>query len=188
MTLSPSDKKTVEEAKARAAAATEGPWHHCQAFETVGEERTIHGRVPAQRVDYVSTWAGPGTPKGHRVVIPMEGRECHVSSNDMAFIAHARTDIPALIEIIERLEATSGSFERSNAYLLGRLEETATERDKLREALETIQQTYEDEIQARYTKRGLTEEQATRFRVFHLLVMARNLARQALSTKPGSAA
>lgn len=78
------------EALRRAAEkATPGPWHHCQPYMTVPAERTVHGRVPAARVDYVSTWPDIGMPPGHRVIIDMPGRESRVSSSDMAFIAIA---------------------------------------------------------------------------------------------------
>ncbi len=88
-------------------AATPEPWYHVQAFESVPAVRTIHGKVPGQRVDYVSTWPGPGTPKGHRVVIPMETvAEGHivrtVSSEDMALIALMRNSLPTLIESLKR--------------------------------------------------------------------------------------
>lgn len=78
----------LAEAKRVAEAATPGPWHHCQAFRTVPAARTVHGPVPAERVDYVSTWPGPGTPNGHRVVVDMPGREGRTRSDDMAHIAH----------------------------------------------------------------------------------------------------
>jgi hypothetical protein len=67
--------------------ATQGEWHHCQPFQTVPTKHTVHGTVPSERVDYISTWAGLGTPRGHRVVVPMEGRESTMSSEDMAFVA-----------------------------------------------------------------------------------------------------
>jgi len=76
-------------------AATQGEWHHCQPFMTVPAERTVHGRVPAARVDYISTWPGSGTPPGHRVVVPMEGRESTMSSHDMAFVARLVSDYRA---------------------------------------------------------------------------------------------
>jgi len=75
--------------------ASPGEWHHCQPFMTVPAERTVHGRVPAARVDYISTWPGSGTPPGHRVVVPMEGRESTMSSHDMAFVARLVSDFRA---------------------------------------------------------------------------------------------
>lgn len=78
-----SDKTLVETIDALYEKATQGPWYHVQPFQTVPAERTVHGPVPAQRVDFVSTVPGPV----HRcVVIPMEGSERAVRSTDMAFI------------------------------------------------------------------------------------------------------
>lgn len=90
--------------------ATPGPWHHVQAFESVPAVRTIHGKVPGQRVDYVSTWPGPGTPKGHRVVIPMEtvteeGIVRTATSADMALICAAVNALPELVERVRRYES-----------------------------------------------------------------------------------
>lgn len=80
---------TTDDLTTLLAAATPGPWHHCQPYKTVPAVRTVHGPVPAQRVDYVSTWPHPGTPKGHRIIIPMEGNPANVRSADMALIARA---------------------------------------------------------------------------------------------------
>lgn len=95
--------------------ATPGPWHHVQAFESVPAVRTIHGKVPGQRVDYVSTWPGPGTPKGHRVVIPMEtvteeGIVRTATSADMALICAAVNALPELVERVKRLEEALKPF------------------------------------------------------------------------------
>ena len=90
------------------AKGTQGEWHHVQAFQSVPAQKTIHGTVPGQRVDYVSTWPGPGTPKGHRVIVPMEtltdsGVARTVSSNDMALITAAVNALPALLDEVERM-------------------------------------------------------------------------------------
>ena len=87
----------TEELLALAEKATPGPWHHVQAFQTVGKLRTIHGAVPAQRLDFVST---EKEPVHKRVIIPMETRESHTTSNDMAFIAAANPEtIKQLVEL-----------------------------------------------------------------------------------------
>ena len=94
---------------AKAKAATPGPWFHCQPSMVVPKQRTIHGPVPARRVDYVSTWADMGTPPGHRVVLPMPGEEGpSVRSLDMAFIAAANPDT------ILAYEATVVALEAAN--------------------------------------------------------------------------
>lgn len=86
--------------KKAAEAATPGPWHHVNPGLVLPATRTVHGPIPAERVDYVSTWAGLGTPPRHRVII---GRDGLTSSKDMAFIALAN---PAtVLDLIARLEA-----------------------------------------------------------------------------------
>jgi len=80
-----------------AGRATPRPWHHVNAFQTVPASNTVHGRVPAERVDYVSTWPDLGTPPGHRVVIQQPDRECRVRSEDMAYITAACNEVPRLI-------------------------------------------------------------------------------------------
>ncbi len=91
------------------AKATPGPWHHVNPFESVPAERTIHGPVPGQRVDYVSTWPHFGTPRGHSVVIPMYGSEKTASSSDMAAIVSAVNALPALLDCAEALEKIANS-------------------------------------------------------------------------------
>ncbi len=81
-----------------AGRATPRPWHHVNAFQTVPASNTVHGRVPAERVDYVSTWPDLGTPPGHRVVIQQPDRECRVRSEDMAYITAACNEVPRLVE------------------------------------------------------------------------------------------
>lgn len=99
----------TDDLKKLLAEATPGPWHHVQAFESVPAVRTIYGKVPGQRVDYVSTWPGLGTPKGHRVVIPMETvAEGHITqtatSADMALICAAVNALPELLARLERYD------------------------------------------------------------------------------------
>lgn len=94
-----------------ALKATPGPWHHCQPYMVVPAQKTVHGTVPAERVDYVSTWPDRGTPPGHRVVIPMP-TECGpgVRSSDMAFIAAAN---PAtILRLLDRLDQLTEENER----------------------------------------------------------------------------
>ena len=85
--------------EALAVGPTPGPWHHCQPFQSVRAERTIHGPVPAQRVDFVSTKT---QPVHERIIIPMAGREAHVRSEDMAFIAACNPEnIAALLALVD---------------------------------------------------------------------------------------
>jgi hypothetical protein len=79
-------------------AASPGPWCHVNPGLVSPKTRTVHGTVPAEPVDYVSTWPGLGTPPGHHVVIP---RDAGVRSADMALIAEA----PALAAEVLALRA-----------------------------------------------------------------------------------
>lgn len=98
-------EEQIEAIRARAKAATPGPWYHCQPFQMVPVQKTIHGPVPEQRVDYVSTWDGPGTPKGHSVVAHMDGRKEGLRSRDMAFIAAANPSV--VLALLSALEAAN---------------------------------------------------------------------------------
>ena len=91
----------LSELEKLAKAATPGPWYHCQPFERVEKQRTIHGTVPAQRVDFVSTCK---EPVHKEIVLPMEGRESYIKSDNMAFIAAANPQtILAMIELLREM-------------------------------------------------------------------------------------
>ncbi len=85
-----------------AEKATPGPWYHCQPFMVVPKQRTVHGTVPAQRVDFVST---KPAPVHERTIIPMPPEDGPgVRSDDMAFIAAANpATILALLDERDRL-------------------------------------------------------------------------------------
>ena len=113
--------------KALAARPTQGPWHHCQPFQSVRAERTLHGTVPAQRVDFVSTKT---QPVHERIIIPMAGKEAHVRSEDMAFIAACNPEnIAAILAHVEaqaaeikrlrKLAMTTHLFEEAPCFLCG---------------------------------------------------------------------
>lgn len=113
--------------EALAVGPTPGPWHHCQPFQSVRAERTIHGPVPAQRVDFVSTKT---QPVHERIIIPMAGREAHVRSENMAFIAACNPEnIAALlahvdaqaaeIKRLRKLAMTTHLFEEAPCFLCG---------------------------------------------------------------------
>lgn len=88
----------LDHVEATARAATQGKWYHVQPFMVVPEHRTIHGKIPAMRVDFVST---EPTPVHKRVIIPMPREECpSVSSENMAHIAAANPQtVLALVRI-----------------------------------------------------------------------------------------
>lgn len=98
--------------EALSAGPTPGPWHHCQPFQSVRAERTIHGPVPAQRVDFVSTKT---QPVHERIIIPMAGKEAHVRSEDMAFIAACNPE--NIAAILAHVEAQEAEIERLRAAL-----------------------------------------------------------------------
>lgn len=110
--------------EALAVGPTPGPWHHCQPFQSVRAERTIHGPVPAQRVDFVSTKT---QPVHERIIIPMAGREAHVRSEDMAFIAACNPE--NIAALLAHVEAQAAEIERLTA-----------ERDELRRQLAEAEQ------------------------------------------------
>jgi hypothetical protein len=110
--------KSDVELRALLGAASPGPWHHVNPGMVSPKTRTVHGTVPAERIDYVSTWPGLGTPPGHRVVI---NREAGVRTADMALIAttpalasevlHLRAGAAASAERIKELEARVAELE-----------------------------------------------------------------------------
>ena len=96
-------KEQRDKLRTLALAATPGEWYHVQAFQRRAAERTIHGKVPGQRVDFVSTERKPVHKK---IIIPMEGRESTARSEDMAYIAAANpATVLALLDRIDELEA-----------------------------------------------------------------------------------
>lgn len=86
----------------RANAATPGPWH-AEATEDP-QERAISNKIGDSRIGY-SAWEGLAIAYGADDM-PDEG--ALVAADNAKFIAHARTDIPALIAVIRRLHAELG--------------------------------------------------------------------------------
>lgn len=78
----------LEAIRKRASLATEGPW------------ATGTGYEQASRGNYVFTTEGFGA-----IVAAECGGDCVLEDADAEFIAHARTDIPALLAEVERLRA-----------------------------------------------------------------------------------
>jgi hypothetical protein len=113
-----------------AEAATPGPWYHCQPFQRVEKQRTIHGPVPAQRVDFVSTCK---EPVHKEVVLPMQGREANIKSENMAFIAAINPQhLIALLDLVE-LQHTL-------------LRETGLEWRRIKEALATYDKLNQEDV------------------------------------------
>lgn len=84
------DAKYLAEIKARADAATPGPWEYSECASEIWSES---GDTVISGVD----WGG-----------------CAISASDADFIAQARTDIPALVAEVERLNRELSRI-RSNA-------------------------------------------------------------------------
>ena len=81
----------------RAEAATEGPWHS-HDFGYAGEEEPSSIVVHVGRFDH-SDLRHPDTETAVAWMPRWEGQE----SDNAAFIAHARTDVPDLLAEVERL-------------------------------------------------------------------------------------
>lgn len=75
------DSQRIAEIKAREQAATPGPWRYSDVACEIWNE------------------------DGDTVVGGVDSEEVSISDTDTAFIAHARTDIPALLAEVERLAA-----------------------------------------------------------------------------------
>ena len=110
-----------DELRSLLAAASPGPWHHVNAGKVSLKMRTVHGIVPSEPIDYVSTWPGLGTPPGHRVIVH---REAGARTADLALIAEA----PALASEVlnlragqaasaERIKALEGGVSDAIAYV-----------------------------------------------------------------------
>lgn len=125
-----------------AREATPGPWYHVNAGMVLPKTRTVHGVVPAERVDYVSTWAGVGTPPGHRVVVGSRESGPAMRSCDMAYIAAASP--PTIIALVEENERLRGALKHYSCDCRPGYCETESNEDwtnicgmRARQALET---------------------------------------------------
>lgn len=90
------DLDTIEH---RANAATPGPWYTESSDEP--QERLISTRQPENRIGH-QQWSGLAIANGCDD-FPDEG--ALVAADNAEFIAHARTDIPALVKAIRDLYA-----------------------------------------------------------------------------------
>lgn len=104
------DPKYLAEIKAREQAATPGPWKH-------EEENSEY------------------------VIGPNELNVCLIYRKDLgdaAFIANARTDIPALVAEVERLKNCKCVDKCGLVCLLGKYDAMKAERDTLKRTLEIV--------------------------------------------------
>jgi hypothetical protein len=103
-----SDKVDIEAVRARADAATEGPWLIWDGFGP-----NVHGEMGAARI-------GPELSHSRAIFAGSHPGEGTISGTaaDMEFIAHAREDVPALCAEVERLrevEAAAREFVEAQA-------------------------------------------------------------------------
>ena len=105
----------IEEIRGRVEAATEGPWRACvpvkgrMVTQVIG--RDVLGNSGVRVADYV------------------------VRPDDTGFIAHARTDIPRLLDEVERLRRDyEGPYLAATDYI----ESIATEYDKVNHLCEAV--------------------------------------------------
>jgi hypothetical protein len=86
-------QKQIDEIRARCEAATEGPWWWPFGSEALLVEKC--GYYCDEKIGHVD----------HEVVIGRYGGQPHyVKLKDARFIAHARTDIPALLDALEEAQ------------------------------------------------------------------------------------
>lgn len=100
-------EKELKAIKARADTATPGPWY---SFDT---DDDVHmSALGVASMDFEPWFAMPDHGNGHEHVVAMTLIQsprfaCHASgkwAEDAEFIAHARTDIPALLAEIDQLK------------------------------------------------------------------------------------
>lgn len=107
--------------KARAEAATPGPWRQGFAsMSCVRPHETASHPGPPECVYDVMKWIDSNdhvsAANGDEICGPDDYGN-HPRENDCAFIAHARTDVPALVAEVERLREMirdAGILERLN--------------------------------------------------------------------------
>lgn len=95
----------LERVRSYCATATSGPWCHRQAGET-------------RRAGHPLDWIADTADRSHHKIII--GREClYGGTPDYAFIAAARTDLPAAVEEIEALRAENADLKKALAFYAG---------------------------------------------------------------------
>lgn len=90
----------LDEIRARCDAATPGPWYH---FEAVG---SVYAKYPYQHGDMnVADIRGWGHLTGIGCCDYPAEKALQIQNGNAAFIANARTDIPYLLDRVEKAEA-----------------------------------------------------------------------------------
>lgn len=98
----------LDDIEARANAATEGPWipkHIKVAYLATGEvEHQVRSRANGKTVAAIR-FKSQGAEIGG-----------DIEDYDLAFIAHARTDVPALIAVVRRLTTELAWRDKATSY------------------------------------------------------------------------
>ena len=110
----------IEEARERCAAATPGPWE----IDHEGLVRTASPEMLDEPIVLASTYPGE------------EGR-LQWSTEDRAFIAHARADLPAALAEIERLRDLLREADKAPAEKCARCDKPAGE-TAVRDGVDTL--------------------------------------------------
>lgn len=116
------DAETLREIRARADAATAGPWTFADWSQDDGPNKfTLQAIVPFDDYFARMLWE-KRSPQGQpRPIIGCQ--ECGYDSSDADrdFIAHARTDIPALLDEVARLRAELQAYKDDPLKALQRI-------------------------------------------------------------------
>ncbi len=126
----------IEAIAARAAAATEGPWDDLWfgPDTLVGYRADAALEWPNYSDKQSPLWRRGGQVLGEDDHTLYLGPGAAFTPLDATFIAHARTDVPALVAYVEELEAELLRFEEPPET---REEKTAKVRDLLSDAIES---------------------------------------------------
>lgn len=124
--MTPTDRKRLEEIKARVAKATEGPWESREDGDYY-QGGTYIGAKPYRYTSAVERKQGLPTQvpcKADDRDAYFEKDVCRVESDaDFEFLLNVRTDVPWLVAEVERLSARVEELERdidAVDYLAGR--------------------------------------------------------------------
>ena len=113
--------------EARANAATEGPWLRREGHAEIDGQNYAEVLIPG-RVECGSyCYGGTSTIEGDRL------------DADLAFIAHARADVPALVAEVRRLRAQVRDLTDSRQEARNEVRHYAAERDDARAAGARVQ-------------------------------------------------
>jgi hypothetical protein len=113
-----SDTLDLDEVEARANAATEGPWRALTSGRRGGDH-----------------WHVTDSDQSIALIHASDGEDEDMREPDAEFIAHARTDVPALVAEVRRLRAKVVAVEQAGTVVIEAIE---AERTALRGALERV--------------------------------------------------